>query len=424
MEGARVGLEPLSQRGGRGPGRSGQHDHVLVIEGRHARRDRPPGIGLDQQRRVRLVRDRPVTAVAVKEVELGEDAVPGPPRIAIDGQDALQGHGLADGPQPGGIHRRLALHIVGVDVVVLLEGGEKLQLERQSRMARAHHLMGHELVRLVTAPVAIEADIGTHDGVFERRHTPRHIVGVADADGVVAGDPASRRPMAALAADAVGNLEAGAAHGGGLRMATQTGRRVLGRAQTQPARDGLRARIGQGAPGPAVRSAGTGGVLPADQFVLAHDGPVRGLTAMAGRAGAGRHALVNTGRGQLGGGSPGRQDGADPDAERQEQGHARPDRNRADTTHADRRRAQQVPASPIGPLAKGRPNDVSTNPDGLSADSPIARSHGLRPGPPASSAGSPSGPRRPGAVQSRRCARRGPRRDRRRCGRRNSPSGP
>ena len=423
MEGTGVSLETLGQRRRSGAGRCGQHDHVLVVEGRHTGRNRPSGVGLDQQGRARLVRNRSMAAVAVEEIEFREDPGSGPLSPAVDGQDALQGHSLADGPDPRGIHRRLALDIVGVDVVVLLEGGEQLELEGQPRVARAHHLMGDELVRLVAAPVAVQADVGPDDRILQPGHALGDIGGVAGTDGIVAGDPAARRPVAALAADAVRNLEPGPALGGGFRMATQAGRGILGRAQTQPPRDGLGTGIGQGPPGPAVRAARTRRILPADQFVLAHDRPVGGLTTMAGRSGAGGDAFMHAGRRHLAGGGPGWQDKANPDAERQEQGRARPDHNRAETTHADRRRAQNVPTSPVGPLSRTPPNDVSIKITNLSAGSPKARSIAAKPIPPASTAGSRFAPRCPAGPRSALSAPHVCHRGRRRYGGRNSPSG-
>ena len=45
VEGAAVALEPLGELGRHHPRGGGEHDHVLVIVGRHARRDRPARIG-------------------------------------------------------------------------------------------------------------------------------------------------------------------------------------------------------------------------------------------------------------------------------------------------------------------------------------------------------------------------------------------
>jgi hypothetical protein len=100
--------------------------------------------------------------------------------------------------------------------------------------------------------------------------------------------------MARFAADAVGDLEPRAATAGRrIGVATQAGLRVLGGAQAEPAGYGLGAGFGQHAPGPAVVAGRAAGVLPGDQFVLAHDQTAGDLAAMAHRITARGDALVH-----------------------------------------------------------------------------------------------------------------------------------
>ena len=77
------------------PRGGGEHDHVLVIVGRHAGRDRPARIGDRGRPEARIVGDLAVAAVAVEEIEFGEDAL-GAARRARE-----QARASARAPSPG-----------------------------------------------------------------------------------------------------------------------------------------------------------------------------------------------------------------------------------------------------------------------------------------------------------------------------------
>src|SRR3546814_15436033 len=75
---------------------------------------------------------------------------------------------LADGPQPHAVKLALARNVIGIDIVMLLQGAEQVELEGYAGMARRHHRMGHELAGLGGAVMAIEANPRAHLRIFEQ----------------------------------------------------------------------------------------------------------------------------------------------------------------------------------------------------------------------------------------------------------------
>ena len=206
-----------------------------------------PGLGTAVGRALGSSEIWPVAALAVEEVELGEHALLAAAGVAIEGQRALQGHGLAHRPGLHAAGDRLALGVVGVDVVVPLQGAEQVELEGDPRVAGGHDLVADELAVAGAAEVAVQADRGARLGIVQRDHAAGDIGRVAGAQRVVAGQPAAGAAVAGLAADAVGDLELGAAPaGGGIGVAAEAGRR-----RSAPGRG----PAGWRSPGRAARSA-------------------------------------------------------------------------------------------------------------------------------------------------------------------------
>jgi hypothetical protein len=99
---------------------------------------------------------------------------------------------------------------------MLLQRREQVELERDARMAGGHDPVGDELALVGAAEMAVEADRGPRPRILERHQAARNVVGVGAADRIMARDPARGRAVAGFAADAVGDLEAGAARPGGV----------------------------------------------------------------------------------------------------------------------------------------------------------------------------------------------------------------
>ena len=98
---------------------------------------------------------------------------------------------------------------------MLLQRREEVELEADPRVAGGHDPVGDELAVAGAAEMAIEAVCGARARIVERHHAARDIGGVGAADRIMAGKPARGGAVAALAADSVGGLEAGAARAAG-----------------------------------------------------------------------------------------------------------------------------------------------------------------------------------------------------------------
>ena len=178
--------------------------------------------------------------------------------------------------------------------MMLLQGAEQVEFERYPGMAGRHHRVGHELVALRAAPVAIEADIGTNLRPIQRHKTRTDIGGVGRGAGVMHRQPAFRRTVATFAAHTVPRQKfAPAIIARNIRrMATQTGGRGGGIPQLQRTCNGAAPRARQNGHGPAVGTGGRGWILPACDLVLADNGAISFRTAMTGGAGAACNAHV------------------------------------------------------------------------------------------------------------------------------------
>src|SRR4029453_2029174 len=102
----------------------------------------------------------------------------------------------------------------------------------------------------------------------------------------MARDPARGRAMAGFAADAVGDLEAGAARSRRGCVAAEAHRRVRRLTDAEALGDHLAARLAQHVVGAAVRAGGAGRVLPEHDLVLADDRAVALAAAVAGGSAA------------------------------------------------------------------------------------------------------------------------------------------
>lgn len=146
--------------------------------------------------------------MTVVEVEFGECAAHGERGPGEQIGRTRHGLGLADRPQTDAVGPSLARGIVRVLVMMLLQRGKQIELERDPRMACGHHRMGDELVAVGAAVMAVETDLGAHLRLLERDHARRHIGLMRGRLRIVHRQPVGGGTMAAFAADAVRRQEA------------------------------------------------------------------------------------------------------------------------------------------------------------------------------------------------------------------------
>ena len=152
-------------------------------------------------------------------------------RIEHHVHEFLERDRLAHRPDAHVVHRPLALDIGLVDDEMRRLGrGIGVELEAHARMARAHDEVRDEA--RVVAQMARQAFLGARFGLIGRIHAGGDVLGVGGA-GDVHAEPGLGAAVARLAADAVADLELGAA---------PVGRRVVGVAVEANLR---RARVAQ-----------------------------------------------------------------------------------------------------------------------------------------------------------------------------------
>src|SRR3546814_15052627 len=104
--------------------------------------------------------------MAVGEVEFWEHALGAAPGVGEKSQWAVESHGLADRPHLHRVGPALAPGIVGVLIVMLLQGRKEIELEGDAGMAGGHDAVIDELARVGRTEMAVEADTGPPPGVF------------------------------------------------------------------------------------------------------------------------------------------------------------------------------------------------------------------------------------------------------------------
>ena len=135
-------------------------------------------------------------------------------RIEQQVEQIFRRDALADGPVAHAVPVALALDPLVADLVVRMQPGERVEFERQARMAGAHDPVRDHAFLL--AHVARQAQLGALDRIVGRIHALGDIVGMRDAAVGMRVEPQLGAAVAGFAADAVGNLETLAAPVGGL----------------------------------------------------------------------------------------------------------------------------------------------------------------------------------------------------------------
>ncbi len=181
--------------------------------------------------------------------------------------------------------------------MVLLEGAEQVELERQPRMAGRHHRMGNELVAPGAAPVAIETDLRADSRPLERGHAVGDVRRMRPGAGIMDREPTPRRAVAGFAAHPVAGekfrASAGIGDAGGVAAEARGRRSGIAEAQRGGDRPPPRAR--EHCERAAVRAAWRGRFLPARDLVLPNHRAIAFGPAVAGRSRAARDSQERAG---------------------------------------------------------------------------------------------------------------------------------